>query len=734
MVNPMKHCFSVKLLCYIFFIIYGFAFPLAQIQLKAAEILPESSPVNNKMKPIISIDNKPEIIKPFIHFTAKSEPVADKKHGQDQDRELTKMITDDGEDDTALFLKCITAYQQQNFKEAMKTFKDLTKKYPSGRYSERAWFLKAETFGRLHSNMVSTRFKEMTGYYQDAVNKFPQSIYTQDALVSIADLYFKMGYFSEALGYYSYILGQGKKFSKALHVMTQKARILISKKKFKEARSLLEQVFAGNPDKHQKTQAKLMMSKLLYETNDFYKSLDILSKLKSQNSQKLYQYPEIFLFTGNNYYELGDTSKARENLFRFYNLSPDGNDIHLMLARIGDTYRDEEKIKEAVKIYQLVHERFPGTKGAFISLIRLAEVQELFSSKTKNLIKMPSKEIYKQIINNPLDNEPNNSFTHLAMLKLAGLYNDEGVYEQSLDTLKELSEQGLSGRLEKKRKYVLQNTLKLMITKEMNKGEYNRVIEIYEQEKELFLIVNSPELFLVIAKAYKNLNFGKIAVQVFEKIEPSLQDKEKPPDLLLLLSWSLIENQKYKSALATLNLLLENDLSGKYSGLALQIKGEIYLAQKKNDQAVKMFYSALEHQIPECKRAKLLINLAGALSRSGSRQKALKAVREADILKKTCDTAHSYIHEEAGDIYLDLGYPDEAAANFKQAVAMAKKPADKIPVKVKLAQSYWLSNEKKESIELYQQIAALNEPFWSNLAKEYIEKINFDREVSKQVD
>ena len=732
MANLMKYCVPVKILCYMSFIIYSFVFPLSQNELKAAEIFPGSSSGNNKISPGIWIAGTPDIIAPFIHFTVKSDAFAEKKQGQEEhDRKLAKMVTDDGEDDTALFLKCLSAYRQENFNEAMKNFEDFIKLYPSGRYTERAWFLMAETCELLYSDKVSIYFKKMTAYYQDAVNKFPQSIYAQDALVSIADLYFKMNYFTEALGYYNYILGQGGKFSKALHAMIQKAEILILKRKFKEARSLLEQVFAGNPDKHRETQAKLIMSKLLYETNAFHKSLDILSELKIKNSQKLYKYPEIFLYTGDNYYELGDTSRARRNLFRFYNLSSDGEGRHLILARIGDTYRDEKKIKEAVKIYQLVDKRFPETKGALISLVRLAEVQELLSSKTGNLIKMSSKEIYKKIISNPSNNETNNSFVHLAMFKLAGLYIDEGAYEESLNTMKKLSKRRLSEALGKKRKYVLQKTLELMIKKEMTKGKYNRILNIYEQEKEQFLTVNSPELFLSIAKASKHLNFENMAVRMFRRIEPLLQDKEKPSDLLLLLSKSLFEEKEFKTALATLNLLLENDLSGKYSGLAFQMKGEIYLTQKKNDQAVKMFDSALKYQIPECRRAKLLISLAGALSRSGFRQKALKAVREADSLKKICDTAHSYTYEEAGDIYLDLGYPKEAADSFKRAVAMAKKSANKIPVQVKLAQSYWRSNEKKESIELYKQIAALDEPFWSNLAKERIGKINFDREINK---
>lgn len=103
-------------------------------------------------------------------------------------------------------------------------------------------------------------------------------------------------------------------------------------------------------------------------------------------------------------------------------------------------------------------------------------------------------------------------------------------------------------------------------------------------------------------------------------------------------------------------------------------------------------------------------------------------------MKKKCHAGDSHLYEETGDIFLDLGYPLKAADRFKKAVEAMKKPENKIRIKVKLAQSYFQSDNIQESIEIYRQVADANQPFWSNLAKERIEKINFDRAISNQVD
>lgn len=735
MVTPMKCRVLVNIFFCILLVIYGLVFPTAQGQPKAEPVFSESEQGNNEIAPVVLISKKQERKKALSSADRENKGFDKKKKQQNHDKGLLQSVADDGQNDTALFLKGLNAYRQQDFAFALKNFKDFIKTYPSGRYSEKARFILAETFASLHSDEVPAYFEQMKAYYNDAVNRFPQSIYFLDALVAIADLNFKMNYFTEALGYYNYALGQGRKFSKKMHALIQKAKIFVQKKKFVQAKYILENVLAGNPGRQKEIEAKLLMSRLLYEMNAFEKSLDILSEFNRNDFHKFYKYPEIFLYKGRNYYQTGEFQLARKNLFYFYNLSVEQKDRHLVLARIGDTFRDEKKINKAVKIYQLVYKRFPETQAAVISLIRLAEIQKQSSVKTKHLIEMSSRQIYENIINKASDNEINKKFIPLAMLKLAGGYLDEQAYGKSLDILKRLSSQDINKSLESKRKYVLQNVLESMIKNKMNQGDYNYIIKTYVKEKDLFLNSDSKLLLLSVAKAYKQLDFENRAIQIFRKIEPFLPDSEKPPEFVLLLSRRFILEEKFKQALAVLNSLHTTDLPEKYAGLVFQEKGRIFLALKKNSQAVDMFHTALTYPIQDCRKTSLLVSLAKVLSRSGFKQKAVKTVEQAEAgMKKKCHAGDSHLYEETGDIFLDLGYPLKAADRFKKAVEAMEKPENKIRIKVKLAQSYFQSDNIQESIEIYRQVADANQPFWSNLAKERIEKINFDRAISNQVD
>jgi hypothetical protein len=49
-------------------------------------------------------------------------------------------------------------------------------------------------------------------------------------------------------------------------------------------------------------------------------------------------------------------------------------------------------------------------------------------------------------------------------------------------------------------------------------------------------------------------------------------------------------------------------------------------------------------------------------------------------------------------------------------------------LKLKLAECYWRLNKKEDSLAMYNQIISLNDPFWSNLAKERMDEIQFNKD------
>jgi len=89
--------------------------------------------------------------------------------------------------------------------------------------------------------------------------------------------------------------------------------------------------------------------------------------------------------------------------------------------------------------------------------------------------------------------------------------------------------------------------------------------------------------------------------------------------------------------------------------------------------------------------------------------------------------------DEIGDLFFQLDAPDKAASVFIRLVKMEQSQVEKASLKYKIAQCFQLLDRRKESFNLYQEVADMNAPFWSNLAKENIASSGFSKEIKTHV-
>ena len=712
--------------------------PETALSKKESPNMDKTVPVGPDMNKTVSLssdmDNKVKIVE---NETENVEKKQESSEGNGPKKvifrnKLTRAVSYDGRHDTTIIQKCLDSYKAQDWSGAIENLKHLIKTYPKGRYAERAYFLLAESSEKLNSQSISDHFNEIKEHYEDAISRYPESVYVPDALLGIGNMYLKIENYFEALGYYNLVIKKGRDSMSAVNALMNKAKILILKKKRKDALSVLnvlEDITSMSPDMPERMEARELKVKLLYEMNRFHDSLNVLNELMEANPENIFKYPEISLYSGYNYYQLGDNIRSRKNLLRFYNSFP-GRDVnHLILTQIGDTYRNESLTEDAVKFYRMVLERYPRTDGAVICQIRLAEQQEELDwmAKTRKEIGSPKK-IYKNIINNSIGNDEKKPLVQLSLLKLAVTYQKDKEYKKSLKVLKELQKKYPETSLKKEMGHALSVTIEGILKQEIKEKKYMNVIDFYLKEKELFLIANAPELFLPVARAFNMMNLEKSATEVFRKADILLPDSEKPPDLLFFVGKYFFARKSFNSALNRFDILIDNQ-SEKYASDVYRLKGNVLMKQKRYEQAAETLSVALQYSVTKCERAVLLIEKAKALAGSNSNEKALKAINMADGIKRNCNFPDYNICKEIGDVYLNLGYAGKALTFYNQAVDMTKEKSDKISLKFKVAQCYLLLNKKEVSLDLYNKILSLNDPFWSNLAQEKIEEINFNSDV-----
>jgi TolA-binding protein len=652
---------------------------------------------------------------------------------------LMQIEGDDGQEDTALFLEGIHAYREEEWSSAVDGIQRLLTMYPTGRYAERAHFLIAKAYEQLYSDSILTHFSEITKNYTEAIRKFPQSIHAAEALLSIGDLYYRIENSHEASGYYKLVLKKEKDSILALRATIGIARIMALRENRKEAVTFLKRMIGKHPDSPENSEAMIEMAKILYEMRYFLKSLEIFSSLKKMDPENKYRYPEISLFLGHNYYQLGENRKARENFLRYYNICLEKEPSHLILTKIGDTYRDEGAPKEAAEFYNLVITLHPEKEGAVISRIRLAELKEdgrleaddalAFATNILGKEQGSAREIYEKILSQPFEQDQKKSLEQLTMFKLAILEQNKEDYDESLKTLRILLRRFPNTSLKKDSKSALRKSIQAILDKELKEERFEKIIRVYERERDLFSMVHDPDLFLYVARASIRLNLDDMAKEMFKKADSFWPNKKKPPDMLLFTAEDLFEREELKPAMAKMDLLLKDYPSDPNVPNAYQLKGRILFKQKNMEKAVEMFSSAARFHVDPCKRAGILVDKGKALAGGGLRKKALIAIGEANRLIGDCNSSDTRLGREAGELLLSLGHPKEALSILNQALEVEKNKENIILIQLEIAECFWLLNKKADSFALYEKLAALDDPFWSNLAKERREDLNFKMEM-----
>ena len=653
----------------------------------------------------------------------------------DADATLAEIETVNPQVDIAGYLNAVMAYQANNWPGALDHLNEFIESSPPNLHVEKAFFLLAKTYDRQYTDSLDNHFNKIWDAYKDAIYRYPESAYTPDAYLSIGNLFFRTQIYSEALGYYNLVIEMDHFAKATISAFLKKAQILSHKNKKREALKIYRLVVERFPQTPGSIQAKVEMAGVMFDLNQFGQARNVLEKLE-QNPKFAYAYPALLQYLGDIYFQLGMYSKARKQLLRFYNCRPDTDESPLVLARIADTYREDGLIADATKFYRLTIKRHAQTEGALISMYRLAAMQESGGLTPEEglvselnimgaKLNFPRK-IYEDVIQNAIDNNKQTPLLQYALLKLSLLDQREGKYEDSLKRLKDLLKQYPHTNLKPEIEQTFEKTLLSILEKKLGAKKFIQVLNVYQAEKNNIEALNSPEIYIVIARAALALELTDLGDEMFSMAAKQLPDEQKPSDLIYHVGQELYRRGEFRRALAQMDLLLDKDPIDSYSGQAWLLKGQIYVAINEYEKSVQMFARALDHNAKSCQRKDILMLQAKALIHMKSTQNAEQALAQAQGEMASCFDSTFQMYAEIGLLYLQLGEPQRALDVITTAHEMAKDVSSKTRLKILMARCYEHMNQKDSYLAIYAEVANQEDPFWRHVAREKMESVNFE--------
>jgi len=580
---------------------------------------------------------------------------------------------------------------------------------------ETVYYVRAYAFYKGRDPVVEDQNLKTVSLFQEAVSYYPKSRYVPYGISALGKINRRLKNYDEALGYFKVILDSYNDYSGIPEVMLEMAKLYIDKEKATLAIATLDHLISGYPNNPFISEAKLALGKAFFEANQFQKALTLFTSLIKSAPRIVYESPDLMVYLGNTYYQVGKLTNARDVLLRAINYFPDIPDAHIVLTRIGDIFRDEKQPEKAEKIYELVIKNFPGTDGYIVSSLRMAEFLKRRADKEN---------LYRMIISD----FPDHPLTHLAYVKLSSLLNQEGEYEKSIEVIHTFLAK-YPGTLKKEAAYVMKDAYGALFRKLFDADDMAGLLIWYERDKSILDRINSPEIYHMVGTAYCLGHLYEEAAKLLEKAYRFSDKGQQSPELVYQLGVSFMESGQPDRALETLEAYSRKYSTHDHLADAFRRIGRLLMEKKDYKSAQNQFRLAFQHTKNKKDKASVRMWEAEASKGLGEyRAAAHNLIQAIDLLSgipEPSNTTISKLYRDLGNIYLETRSYIKAA----DALAMSIRFSDQKEnpdLRFLLAESYEKGKNLEMAGKVYQQIIEMGDPFWSRLAQEKLRGIQID--------
>jgi tetratricopeptide (TPR) repeat protein len=573
---------------------------------------------------------------------------------------------------------------------------------------EKAYFLKAYAFLKTVTKDDFAQLLKAERMYQDALVSYPKSPYVPYAYSAIGIIQKLMNNDAAAEGYFNIVKQDYLGYSGLPEVIYHLADLYEKKGFLDKALTYFKQVFEDTVENSSIPDAGIGYGRALYEKRQYLDSLSVLNYVVASTPDKVYTTHELLLIMGDGNFEIGQTGTAREILTRLLNLYPDVKDPDVILSKIGDTYGMDNKGEKAIKIYELVREKYPDTEGYIASSIGLARYMKSDQEKI---------DIYEMI----KKKFPENSYSRVAMMRLAEIYQASGDYAKCIKEIENLllaHPRGLRYEAVK----LMQKAYEAMFQKQLKSNEFTQVLNRYELEHPRIDRMGSREIALSVGLSYLK---AKLYDESFNHLISAYKQYDRasrPPELLFGLGVAMDESGRDDDAIKLLNAFSKQFPKNENRIETLIRAGHIYLEKKDYQTSSDKFKEAHKTSKNHIEKGTILLSHSSVYEKKGD-MKTASDLREEAVKEIALASGENYellteAYKQLGQSYIVLKNYAKAADSYQKALNLSNNDQEKANLGFLLGDAYQKGNIILKAKEAFEQVVASYDSVWARLAQQ----------------
>ena len=267
--------------------------------------------------------------------------------------------------DQALLAQGISLLADGRMAEGIKVLEEFKTKYPSSTWRDPALFMLGDAYYHLDPDKLNDNFLPATENLKTALGLFPKSRLAARARLVLALCYLKMDFITEAAEYLKKVIQDFPDAIEAAIAQVYLGELFLKLgKPATGPRPPLTRPWPPIPPAVFFWTPTSSWDRAISRKGLFSESTEVFKGILKRDGWYYLDHPEILYYMGEGYFHLNRYDLSREFLFHSINMEPEQSDADIVMARLGDAYKDDGKMADAVKIYKLTIDQYPNTAGA----------------------------------------------------------------------------------------------------------------------------------------------------------------------------------------------------------------------------------------------------------------------------------------------------------------------------------------------------------------------------------
>ncbi|MFH1090539.1 MAG: tetratricopeptide repeat protein, partial [Pseudomonadota bacterium] len=391
--------------------------------------------------------------------------------------------------DTAVLVSALEKIAKSDFNAAVIDLENLKAGFPNSRLLDPGLFLLAEAFYHRGGGRSGATFIKINTLFTEAISRYPDSPLAPRAGFLQARAFMDLEYFTESIGSLKLVAKEYPESPYAVMALISLGDLYLKLDKLTLAKAAFDEAAARGPSGDMFLEAYSRLGQAHFKAGLYSQAIEIFKDILKRVPEFYVKHPEILYSLGEAYYHLHRNDLSRAYLAHVINMNPKMESADMIMARIGDTYKNQDRAEEAIKMYTLTRELYPDSTGALISLIRLAEygaLRRIFQPDSifmelEDGVEETELKVYKKIIESAGDTP----LAHLAAFRVGMTYYQREEYLQALAAFRDILTKHPNSELAADTRDILAKALLIEIKKLFAQASYPELIQLGTENKNL---------------------------------------------------------------------------------------------------------------------------------------------------------------------------------------------------------------------------------------------------------